>query len=352
MHKIPVIDVTDLYHPYQDPGDNVDLLTAYALPEIDLRAVILDATDSLRQVRYRHPLFGEMAGPRDPGVIPVTQCNYLFGRRVPCGIGPFRPMRSPADRMEGLSPFYNGVDLLLQTLRASRDKVHILCFGSARAIAVAFNREPELFSQQVEAVHLSAGSSGGFLEWNVELDVHAFVCLLRSGLPVYLYPCATEKGPFDYGEHNTYWRLSDPSFFAGMAPPLRRYLAYAFSKSREPDFLRVLEEGGWEEGILQAPPYHEIWETAIWMHTAGRKLYQAAEGFRYLPEEPGRIPALTEELLPVSLQVFDTGLFTFAPARESEVRLYRRSLPEGLAGMLEDAYRSLYLSYEASLPTF
>ena len=40
----PVIDVTDLYTPYQDPGDNFDLVAAYALPQIDLKAVILDAT--------------------------------------------------------------------------------------------------------------------------------------------------------------------------------------------------------------------------------------------------------------------------------------------------------------------
>lgn len=60
--KIPVIDVTDLYHPCQDIGDNFDLITAYALPEIDLRAVILDCTDEWR------------SGSRlDPGFIPVTQ---------------------------------------------------------------------------------------------------------------------------------------------------------------------------------------------------------------------------------------------------------------------------------------
>jgi len=63
--KIPVIDVTDLYHPCQDIGDNFDLITAYALPEIDLRAVILDCTDEWR------------SGSRlDPGFIPVTQLNY------------------------------------------------------------------------------------------------------------------------------------------------------------------------------------------------------------------------------------------------------------------------------------
>ena len=50
MASIPVIDSTDLYHPPQDPGDNVDLIMPFALPEIDLRAVILDATEEFRQL--------------------------------------------------------------------------------------------------------------------------------------------------------------------------------------------------------------------------------------------------------------------------------------------------------------
>jgi len=46
--RVPVIDITDLYHPYQDPGDNFDLIAAYALPEIDVRAIILDPTEVFR----------------------------------------------------------------------------------------------------------------------------------------------------------------------------------------------------------------------------------------------------------------------------------------------------------------
>ena len=47
--RVPVIDVTDLYHPHQDVGDNFDIVTAYALPEIDLRAVVLDCTEAFRK---------------------------------------------------------------------------------------------------------------------------------------------------------------------------------------------------------------------------------------------------------------------------------------------------------------
>src|SRR5512143_562943 len=39
---IPVIYSTDLMHPHDDPDDHFDLACLYAMPEADLRAVILD----------------------------------------------------------------------------------------------------------------------------------------------------------------------------------------------------------------------------------------------------------------------------------------------------------------------
>jgi hypothetical protein len=52
---IPVIGVTDLYHPHQDAGDNFDLITPFALPEVDLRAVVLDCTEAFRQPLAKDP---------------------------------------------------------------------------------------------------------------------------------------------------------------------------------------------------------------------------------------------------------------------------------------------------------
>ena len=42
------------------------------------------------------------------------------------------------------------------------------------------------------------------------LDPHAVVRLLRSDLPVAIYPCATKDGPFAYGPHNCFWRTAGP----------------------------------------------------------------------------------------------------------------------------------------------
>lgn len=83
-----MIDVTDLYLPASDWGDNFDLVTAYGLPEIDLKAVILDITQTERK-----------AWTRDPGFIEVEQLNYIFDRNVPFAVGPFEKMRSLDDKM-------------------------------------------------------------------------------------------------------------------------------------------------------------------------------------------------------------------------------------------------------------
>jgi hypothetical protein len=71
--KLPVIVITDLYHPSQDVGDNFDIITPYALPEIDLKCVIFDVTE-----KYREDPKNEF---RDPGYICVNQLNYIFNFR-------------------------------------------------------------------------------------------------------------------------------------------------------------------------------------------------------------------------------------------------------------------------------
>src|SRR3989339_220115 len=184
ISRKPVINVTDLYHPHQDCGDNMDIIAAYALPEVDLRAVILDCTEAFRKPVSDHadPQLRDNRGPRDPGFIPVIQLNYLFGRSVPFAVGPFSAMKSPEDVMRDVPASQQmGIDLILKTLRESQEKVDILIFGSARAVAVAYNREPELMKTKVGLIHLCAGaSSPEFQEWNIALDPHSVVCLLRS----------------------------------------------------------------------------------------------------------------------------------------------------------------------------
>ena len=351
---VPVIDCTDLYHPHQDVGDNFDIIAPYAMPEIDLRAVILDVTDRFRQAFADHPNpnFRDPTGPRDPGFIPVLQLNYLFGRGVPCGVTPFQAMRSPGDKMLDAPPFQQqGVELLLGTLRESREKVEVLLFGSARAAAVAYNREPDLLRAKVGRVHLCAGaSSPDFLEWNVMLDQHAFVCLLLSDLLVAIYPCATKDGPFAYGPHNCFWRLPDLKFIARMDPRLQAYLAFAFTRSTRMDFLRAVE---------QAPPAqvlktfvdrpHNVWETCVWAQVSGRRIVRRADGGCRLiaaSEALSGDKVLPNELRPCRVKVRDDGMFSFELTdRPTNFLIYDRGDPYENEKALREALPALYTGF-------
>ena len=39
---VPVIYCTDLFHPHVDPDDHFDLATLYAMPELEIKGIVLD----------------------------------------------------------------------------------------------------------------------------------------------------------------------------------------------------------------------------------------------------------------------------------------------------------------------
>lgn len=355
QNRIPVIDITDLYHPAQDPGDNFDLIAAYALPEIDLKAVILDCTDRYRRpyVNKTNPAYDDPAGKRDPGFIPVTQLNAIFGRDIACAVGPFTPMKHPEDRMEDI-PFFQqtGVELLMKTLHESPVPVDVVSFGSARPLAVAYNRNPKLLRKKIRRAHLCAGSApAGFIEWNVQLDPHAFVRVLRSDLPLAIYPCGTEKDAWGLGTNNTFWRLPNLAFIRDMTPALQRYLVYAFEASKRIDFLAALEEEVPKEVMDRvAARDHCVWETAVWMQVSNRRLVHRAEGsHRLIPatEIIASDTVLSNELRPCTLSVRDDGSFDFRDVKYKYARcaIYHRQNPEENQRALQEALPALYTSF-------
>ncbi len=340
--RVPLVDCTDLYHPPQDPGDNVDLVAAYALPEIDLKAVILDVTQQYRTEGVR----------RDAGFVPVLQLNSIFNRNVPCGVTPYAKMKSPTDPMRNAPAFQqSGVELLLKVLREASEPVEIASFGSVRAIAVAYNRQPDLLKRRVKRIYVSAGASElGYLEWNVVLDPQALVRLLRSDLPIAIYPCATKQGPFAYGPHNSFWLLDDLRFIARMQPRLRAYLAFAFSQSNRMDFLQAMDDDP-PAALLQTigRRTHNVWETAVWMEIAGRRLVRRADGhFRIIPAgevKPGD-SVLPNDLRPVRLKVHDDGQFVWeATDGPTNFWIYDRGDPRRNEAALREAMPALYESF-------
>ena len=229
-----------------------------------------------------------------------------------------------------------GVELILKALRESKEPVSILSFGSARPIAVAYNRDQSLFRSKVMRIHLCAGAtSADILDWNVGLDPNAIVCLLRSELPIAIYPGSVsvkEGGGFGYSPHNTFYKTPNALFIRQMDPRLQRYMAYAFGRVNRSDFLRAMDEDFPDE--LTAKVYsqpHNVWETSVWAQVSNRRLVRRADGhYRMIPasEVLPTDKVLPNDLRPCLLKVPDDGLFTFEMTdKPSNFLIYDRGDP-------------------------
>ncbi len=281
--RIPLIHITDLYHPPQDPDDLLDLATVMALDEFDLKGVALDITEKF--------LVAAPAGfdiPRDPGFVPVTQLSYLTGRHVPVAMGPVEPLRNPKD-IASDQPRHEeaAVLMVLEILKSSAQRVVISCVGSARVLTAAYNRDPDLLREKIAYVILNAGSTGGpKMEWNAGLDPAAYVGLWRSGLPIRWYPPATKSGAFDpASDRGTYWKASHTELFKDLPDPLRAWITFTFTGNWRGDIIRALSEMGngsaWQD-LLAAE--RNMWSTASLVMASGRVLARTTEGWRFVPE--------------------------------------------------------------------
>jgi pyrimidine-specific ribonucleoside hydrolase len=279
--KIPLIHITDLYHPPQDPDDHIDLATLAAIEEFDLRGVVLDNTQKFLQAS---PAGFDIR--RDPGFVPVIQIGYLLGRSIPVAAGPAQPLTHPeddvADRPSGEQA---GVRLLLDVLASCHDTVVVSVVGSTRVLTAAYNRRPDLLSAKVRSVLLNAGSTGGpKREWNVGLDPEAYRGLWRTGLPIHWYPCATERGAFNADhERGTYWKTTHRAIFRDAAPSLRAWFAFALTGDGRGDIIGALADDVhadvWNR-ILDME--RNMWATVSLVMAAGRVLAKTPEGWRFV----------------------------------------------------------------------
>ncbi len=195
-----------------------------------------------------------------------------------------------------------------------------------------------------------------------EVDPLAIVCLLRTSLPITLYPCAAKAAPdhasgglapaFGYDEHNAYWKLPDLRFIPRMDPPLRRYLEYAFSRSSRADFLRATEVDGQPLDAPILAKEHHVWETAVWICVSGRKLVKRADGtYRILPANQvlATDQVLPNEARPCTVSVLNDGIYEFRETTKlSNFSVYYRGDPRENEAALCDALPALYLSFRST----
>ena len=361
--KTPLIVITDLYHPYQDPGDNFELINAYGISQIDLKAVILDCFEPFRKKHANNlnkGLFEDSNGPREPGVICVEQLNYIFGKYVPCGVGPFEQMKHGKDKMHDLSDYQNsGLSLLKEILIRSKESISIASFGSSRVLAVAFNRYPVLMKRKIKMIHLLAGTGtndSDYIEWNVALDTIAFVALLRSDLPITIYPCASGKdnkqnnlfNAFNLGKDNTYYKLNSLSFIEQLPSKLRQYSYYVFKRVNDVNYLNYLDKiNPPDSSILQLS--HHVWETAVWMSIANLKLVESAQKTVDIKscELIDKGDTVFEEgLLKCDIEAYSSGAFQCKINSKGRFYIYQRGCPLVYQKLMNEAIPKFYKSFE------
>jgi len=250
---VPIVYTTDLYHPHDDPDDHFDLATLFAIPEFDIRAIVIDT--------------GKRGIDR-PAIVAVRQMIHITGRTVSYSTGLVENLPSPDDRGEQQPTHVQaGVELILKEIRDSRTSLTIFTAGSLRDVAAAYNCDPDLFQRKVSRLYVNAGHSDGGKEWNVDLDPHAYVRILTSGLPVYWVPC------FGAGGYLSRWTFRQGDVLASAPLALQNYFAYALTKAspKERDPIRALAEPIGEEvkrKIWSEP--RNMWCTGAFLHAAGR----------------------------------------------------------------------------------
>jgi len=267
---VPVIHITDLHRPHNDPDDHWDLACVYALAhrgDIELKAVVID-----------YPPENQPAW--NPDLAAVAQMNRITGLAVPVVVGTPHPVKSRDDAQPYASAAdHQGIDLILDILRTSDRPVAIHVIGGCRDIAVAGRKAPALFARNCAGVYLNAGTgepkkaSDARLEYNVTLDRPAYEAVFDLPCPVYWMPCfETLDGadPWRTVEFGTYYRFRQGEILPHLSRRVRNYFAYMFARRTDQNWLRVLE-GKPDEAVLadQAAKDRNMWCTAGFFYAAG-----------------------------------------------------------------------------------
>ena len=311
---MPVLYCTDLFHPHDDPDDHFDVACLYALEELDVRGIVLDQGDRQAQA---------------PGRIPIAQLNHLTGRDVPCATGLSLPLSSTEDTGAGQPAAHQaGVELMLRVLRAAEHPVTVITVGSLRDVAAAFNRAPDLFRKNVSRLLVFLGAvDSAKPEWNVQLDPHAFVRVMNSGLPVDWVPCF-DGGLFKNAGRASFWRASHADLLRHASPRALRFFVYALRKKEDPDpiaFLARDTSAADRSAVLAGT--RNLWCAAVFPHVAGRKTIRRDGAWLSVRPDAVREGETTVEpfrFVPVALEVeADTSVVYEEPGSNPHIRRFQ-----------------------------
>ncbi len=324
---VPMLHVSDLFRPHNDPDDHWDLACVYSLAwqrHVDLRGILID---------YPPP-----QTHTDPDILSVAQLNYLTGKAVPVVIGAPRWVDSAdAGRPEN-DLALRGVRALLGMLQHSDEPIVINILGSCRDVALAGSLAPELFAQKCKAIYLNAGSGtpdpekAAKLEWNVSLDPRAYSKMFTLPCPLYWMPCFEELGrdasqsstPPQYG---TYYRFRQSEILPQLSDEMQKFFAYLFKHGRyeeqratkddiQPDWLRYLVAPK-DAGLLERANAMDrnMWCTGGFLHAVGLTVTRSGE---IVPIQEAQDPVFTFD--PVDVTCSPDGVTAWQPATASPPR--------------------------------
>jgi hypothetical protein len=135
-----------------------------------------------------------------------------------------------------------------------------------------------------------------------------------------------------------------------MHPLLRGYLGYAFDKHLRHDFIQCLADIPAPAKSREGKVWHPVWETAIWMNVAGRKLVRHTDGTcDFLrPEQILATDRVYEEgTIPCSIEILPDKGYAWQPTDgEANFSIYYREDPEGYAQTAPQALARLYQSFQ------
>ncbi|MFO7975158.1 MAG: nucleoside hydrolase [Candidatus Hydrogenedentota bacterium] len=279
---VPILYTTDLLHPHADPDDHFDIATLFGMPEFDIRGVVFD--------------LGPMGKDR-PGVVALQQMMHLTGKEVPYATGLVERLKSPEDTgREQPKEAQAGIQLILRTLEESPEPITVFTTGSLRDMAAALNRNEALCKQKIARLYINAGHSGGEKEYNVEIDPHAYVRVMRSGLPIYLVPC------FGIDGYESLWQFTHKEVLEEASPEIQAFFVYALTKAdpAKRDPIKALSEPIPDDVRRQIwEQQRRMWCTGAFLHAAGRPCETFSFRERGLVVEPsGRTTMVGVEASP------------------------------------------------------
>ncbi|MBU0639188.1 MAG: hypothetical protein KKB50_10015 [Planctomycetes bacterium] len=305
---LPVVYCSDLFHPHDDPDDHFDLASIFALSELDLKAVILDQG---RKQQER------------PGATPLTQLMAITGRPVPYALGLAEPLSGPDDQgLEQPAEFQGGVTLMLRVLEQSPRKVVIMTLGSVRDLVAAYNRRPDLFRARVDRVYTFIGEAAKaeVREYNVGLDVNAFVGLLRADMPLYWVPCF-DGGVWKNNGRASFWVARHEDLLNGVSDSVCKYFTYALGRCGQDPL-----------AYLQAPldpraraqifgQSRNLWGSGVFALAFGRQAVRTENGYRAVVSAGGAAPPPLRlfDFVDVNIAVSDDGVVSYGRSERSRV---------------------------------